>query len=348
MENELGHIDENLLVKYLAGEATEGEISQIETWLKEEKNRKEFDALSLVWNQAGEATSLPKVDVDAAWSKVQGRMGVPKKEPVIRHISGKKRMDTTGINWFLKIAAAFIPLAVAVLGVWEYTNREVPWITMESGDSRIERVLPDGSVVTLSKNSVFKYPAKFKKAHREVALNGEAFFEVERDEQHPFVIHTDKADVRVLGTSFNVNAYEGNDAAEVIVETGKVAFYVPEKKNEEYVELERGDKAVLNKTEEVIESMETSETEFYSRKTRTLVFERTEMDKVIEVLNSIYRIDIQLSNEEIANCRLTATFRNQDIASILDVIGETFNLQVYKKGKDVKLEGDGCGTQEVN
>lgn len=344
MENELGHIDEDLLVKYLAKEATEEEIRQIEAWLKVEKNRKEFEALSLVWNEAGEVTPLPEVDVDAAWTKVRSRIVVPEKGPVVRHISHNKPMDKPSVNWFLRVAAIVIPLVVAALGVWEHSNREVPWIAMESGNSRIERVLPDGSIVTLSKNSVFKYPAKFKKGHREVELNGEAFFEVARDKQHPFIIHTSQADVRVLGTSFNVNAYDGNDAAEVIVESGKVAFYLPENKQEEYVELERGGKAVFDKKANEIIELEVSEVDYYSRKTRTLIFDRTEMSKVIEVLNSIFRTDIKLANEEIANCRLTATFRDQDIASILDVIAETFSLQVQKKGKDVQLDGTGCGS----
>lgn len=342
MENELGHIDENLLVKYLAKEATEEEIRQVEAWLKEEKNRKEFEALSLVWNEAGESMPLPEVDVDAAWNKVRGRITVPEKEPLVRHISDGKPMDKPAINWFLKVAAIIIPLAVAVLGVWEYTNREVPWITMESGNNRVERVLPDGSIITLSNNSVFKYPSKFKKGYREVELNGEAFFEVERDKQHPFIIHTASADVRVLGTSFNVNAYDGNTAAEVIVESGKVAFYIPENKDEEYVELEKGRKALLNKYTNKIIAVEASEVDYYSLKTKTLVFERTEMSKVVEVLNSIFRTEIKLANAEIANCRLTATFRNQDIASILDVIADTFGLEVQKKGKDVQLLGSGC------
>ncbi len=342
MENELGHIDENLLVKYLAGETTDEESSQIKVWLKDEKNRKEFEALSLVWDQAGEITPLPEVDVDAAWDKVKSRISVPEKEAVVRDISGGKAMDKSSINWFLRVAAVIIPLAVAVLGVWEYTNREVPWITMESGNNRIERALPDGSLVTLSKNSVFRYPSKFKKGHRDVELNGEAFFEVARDLQHPFIVHTQKAEVRVLGTSFNVNAFDGNNAAEVIVESGKVAFYLSERKDRDYVELERGDKAILDKQANIITNSEASEIDYYSRKSKTLIFERTEMSKVIEVLNSIFRTDIKLANQEIANCRLTATFRNQDVASILDVIADTFGLQVNKKGKDVQLDGAGC------
>ena len=338
MENELGHIDENLLAKYLAGELTAEEKQQVESWLSKEENRQKFKKFKAIW-EASNASDLPEVDVDSAWAKVQGRMQQKPDETIVRKLDGASQ-DKPAINWFLRIAAVLIPVIAISLAVWQFSNNEVQQIVWESGNERMEKTLPDGSSIWLSANSKLEYSAEFANEIREVNLSGEAFFEVERNPEKPFIIHTSKADVRVLGTSFNVRAFGQSTETEVVVESGKVAFYTEEKK--EYVELEKGDKATLNLKDKKIVKSESVEANFYSRKTRTLVFDQTEMYKVAEVLNAIFGENIQLANEEIGNCRLTATFRNQNLADILEVIGETFGLRIEKADAGFEINGAGC------
>ena len=89
-------------------------------------------------------------------------------------------------------------------------------------------ILPDGTSVTLNAGSYLRYPREFITDVRRIEMNGEAFFEVTRDEEKPFLIHTKDADVKVLGTSFNVKAFDMDEQWTVSVQTGKVQVDLPE------------------------------------------------------------------------------------------------------------------------
>ena len=89
-------------------------------------------------------------------------------------------------------------------------------------------ILPDGTSVTLNAGSYLRYPREFITDVRRIEMNGEAFFEVTRDEEKPFLIHTKDADVKVLGTSFNVKAFDMEEQLTVSVQTGKVQVDLPE------------------------------------------------------------------------------------------------------------------------
>lgn len=89
-------------------------------------------------------------------------------------------------------------------------------------------ILPDGTSVTLNASSYLRYPREFITDVRRIEMNGEAFFEVTRDEEKPFLIHTKDADVKVLGTSFNVKAFDMDEQLTVSVQTGKVQVDLPE------------------------------------------------------------------------------------------------------------------------
>lgn len=89
-------------------------------------------------------------------------------------------------------------------------------------------ILPDGTSVTLNAGSYLRYPREFITDVRRIEMNGEAFFEVSRDEEKPFLIHTKDADVKVLGTSFNVKAFDMDEQLTVSVQTGKVQVDLPE------------------------------------------------------------------------------------------------------------------------
>lgn len=329
MNNEQENIDD-LLVKYLAGETSESEKQQVLAWLDSAENRKEFESLKAIWNMAKEDDSVPEVDVDDAWSKVQKRIQATKEEPVIRNIN-----EAPKINWFLRIAAVMMPALIVSFLVWQYGKNDVKQLALDSGNTRTEQTLPDGSVIYLAPHSHFEYPEKFENDSRKVKLTGEAFFEITKDAVRPFTIAVENAEVRVLGTSFNVKAFP-EEKTEVIVETGRVLFSAENK-----VELEKGDKGTLDSSGKILKSRSV-ETGFYSHKTRTLIFEKTEMKKVAEVLNSIYEIQIEFTDETIGNCRLTATFRDQKPDEIIDVITATFNLDINKENEILKLSGQGC------
>ena len=107
--------------------------------------------------------------------------------------------------------------------------------------------------------------------------------------------------------------------------------------------MRKGDSVIISRIEEkmLVIVQKTSE-KAKEIKEKTLVFLKTELQKVTHLLNSTYNTDIRLGNPKIANCKLTATFNNEDLETVLDVIRETFNLEIRKDGDTIYLEGKGC------
>ena len=150
----------------------------------------------------------------------------------------------------------------------------------------------DGSDITINKSSTLTYPEKFDQAERRVKLEGEAFFEIERDEAHPFIIELPHENyVRVLGTSFNINTTDDNATTTVYVETGKVEFGTIV----DTLILLPGEKAIMDNAtgeayKEVDEINEVTTSYWINEEIR---FDSDELGDVARILSEIYEIDIK-------------------------------------------------------
>ena len=207
---------------------------------------------------------------------------------------------------------------------------------------QIEEVeLSEGSRVTVNSNSKLTYPKNFEKDKREVKLSGEAFFEVAKDPSRPFIINAGDIRVEVLGTSFNVRAYENQEQVEVTVSTGKVAVFALDNP-EDRVVLVKGQKAIFYKSSTKIESTLNDNINFASWKTKEIIFEDTPMPDVIRIINEIYKSDLKLVGEQLKECPVTTTFDNQSLESVLKVLESTLDLSIDEKGNSIEISGDGC------
>ena len=210
-------------------------------------------------------------------------------------------------------------------------------MTFKSGSKSIEKILPDGTKILLSKNSQITYPKTFEGNTREINLLGEGFFDVHHDAAHPFIIHTQGTVVKVLGTSFNIRAY--NAQVQVHVKIGKVQF----SKNNAKVVLTKGQKGETLANVDAIIKSEVIEVEtVIKEKLSSFVFNKMSLSKVAESLSKRFNKDIKFSRDKIKNCELTATFENEKLENIIAVIAETFNLKVDNQGNMIILSGDGC------
>ena len=201
--------------------------------------------------------------------------------------------------------------------------------------------LPEGSRVALNLDSRISYSRGFKSDTRQVELEGEAFFEVARDTTRPFIIRAGELNIEVLGTSFNVKAYEVDETVEVTVESGKVAVYrVGDKSN--MVILVRGEKAVFRKELAELESMKNEDINFKSWKTRKIIFEDTPMSEVVRMINEIYQSDLRLSGSNLDDCPVTTIFDNQSLETVLNVLSSTLDLEISRDGDRIIISGRGC------
>lgn len=326
------HPDHDLLAKYLAGETTMSESETVESWLAEsEENMAEFDRLSAIWNGTSETT--PPFNSAAAWKKVE-----PKDEsetPVVQLGTAK----SSSRYWIA--AAAMLAGVIILFGAYRsiMTGNDVEMLVAETQDEPLELLLSDGSVVYLNANSKLEYPEKFLEDGRNVTLSGEAFFEVERDTTTQFQIKADGSLVTVLGTSFNVKT--GKELVEVTVETGRVALESA-KKPDQRIELIAGEKGVYQKAQQQVAPSISMDADHLFWKNRKLNFNETSLAEVVADLNENYGTELSLSSPEMNGCKVSATFEDQDVDEVLEVLISTFDLKLDTIENRLVLSGSGC------
>ncbi len=237
----------------------------------------------------------------------------------------------------MKIAAALI-VALLLASVGFYLGSHPGANTGSSGvtvnDYGISKIeLADGSVVTLNRDTKINYPETFRADIREVEIEGEAFFEVQPDPERPFVIHAGQATIKVLGTSFNVNAYPQNEEIEVVVATGKVQVAKKKSatKQSDEIILNPGDKGVFVANTQELRKTKNENPNYLAWKTRDLVFDKTSLKEVISQLNNVYPGQVRLVDPELEQLLLTARFDNRPLDFILEVIALTHNLEIAKE-----------------
>ncbi|WP_428228655.1 FecR family protein [Flavobacterium sp.] len=190
--------------------------------------------------------------------------------------------------------------------------------------------LSDGTQIWLNAGSHLKYPIKFKGGTREVYLTGEAFFDVAKDKEHPFIIHTDKMDTKVLGTSFNVQAYPDHAMQEVSVLTGRVN--VKSTVTDENVYVTPGQKVVFKSKNNKLQAFTNIPVNSISLwRKNIIVFEDAPLPEVIATINRNYNVAIQIDNKNLNNLKISAYFKelpvNQVVALVCNIINANYKIE---------------------
>lgn len=322
MKKEQSHINDDLLVKCLLGEAKDEEQAEVLAWIEEsDSNRKYFNDFKLIWDNSKKLAAASTIDENAAWHRFQQR--VIAEKPATKTIPLGRR-----INW-MRVAAI---LVLMIGGVW--MARYMVWGTntqlMAGNEVKVE-TLPDGTIVTLNKGAVLEYNSRLSGNTRNVTLEGEAFFDVTPDKNKPFIITADDAKIKVVGTSFNVKTTD--EKTEVIVETGIVE--VSKKKNS--VMLNPNEKATVLQSREAPLKEAVDDVLYNYYRTKELVCKNTPLWRLVDVLNDAYNVNIEIGDARLKDMEITTTFKNQNLDDVLDVIARTLNVRVEKNGKNIVL-----------
>ncbi|WP_343707737.1 FecR domain-containing protein [Flavobacterium sp.] len=197
--------------------------------------------------------------------------------------------------------------------------------------------LSDGTKIWLNAGSVLKYPKEFKGDTREVYLCGEAFFDVAKDKKHPFIIHTNKMDTKVLGTSFNVQAYPDQTTQEVSVATGRVN--VKSTVTEENVYVTPGQKVVFKSHDNKLQAFKDIPVNTISLwRKNIMVFEETPLPEVVATINRNYNIAIEVKNKNLNDLKISAYFKELPADQVIGLVCNIINAQ-YKMDSGVyKIE----------
>jgi transmembrane sensor len=220
----------SLWASHLAGEATPEEIEELEWAFKRDPDLRRMAELLSGTRQSPPKGISPEQEQQMLERGLQQFKGQPlPSRPVIRRIPITEMPQTIvsrrRANWRPWVAAASVLALVAGLVFYLHTGKKSPdtttVIAVPRGAKKTMQ-LPDGSKLWLNAGSSIVISNAFASGNREVTLEGEAFFDVKHDGQHPFVIHVGRLDVRVLGTTLNVRAYPGDSAMETTLINGKV------------------------------------------------------------------------------------------------------------------------------
>ncbi|MCP4442756.1 MAG: DUF4974 domain-containing protein [Aureispira sp.] len=331
----------NLLAKKLNNKTSAEEQKELEQWANEnEENKKFVEETTKTWNLVGDYVDDLPIDSKSAWTNIQS------------HISTAAPQETKVRSIFKTwqaVAAALIVVSLSVWWLYNSNNTVEPIspvlakVSTGVGEQK-EVKLPDGSTVMLNQNSSLAYNKEFK--NRQVTLEGEAFFEVTKQDGAKFEIKTAKTQTTVLGTSFNVRAYKSDSIAEVTVFTGKVAFQELEKEENKVLLLPK-DRAVFNKTNQQLKKDTVAQQgNAIAWKTQELIFENTSFIEVINILERYFDVLIEVENENILNCHYTGTFSDPQLQDILDAVHFTTNIKSKKVGLSYILTGEGCKSPE--
>ncbi len=221
-------MNEALLIRYLNHTCSPSEMNRVEQWMNEDKNHAEyiFEA-ERIWNLKHELYYSDGIVLEKAFSKIKDRIDKPEI------FKGTNKNLLRLFWWQLGVAAVIIVLLVMNLSQKNNSQNAVAqvWNTISVPRGHISSVvLSDGTKITLNSETVLRYPSLFNEQNRVVELEGEALFEVNHSDTHPFIVKTEKLTVRDLGTVFDLKAYPSEQTF-VSLSEGKVEVESIDKRN---------------------------------------------------------------------------------------------------------------------
>jgi transmembrane sensor len=330
LEKDQDYIDD-LLGKYLAGEASDDERSQVNQWINEaDENQRYFNQFREIFDAAANISHWKGYDTDAAWSRV--RENLHRKNGKVVTI-GKPR---PAVEWW-KLAAAALIFIFAGVYLYQATNTESSPVVVIAKAKAVNDTLPDGSNVFLNKQSKLEYAYDRSKKRHDVQLVGEAYFDVNHAKGEQFIIQAGEVFIRDIGTSFNVKAYPGSDLVEVLVEEGEIVFYTAENPG---IHLKESGQGVYNRKTKQF-TIDQPDPNITAYKTKFFVFSETRLGEVVNALNNVYETPIVIA-DHLRECPITVSFRDESIDEIAAILAETLSLEIARKDGKIELTGKGC------
>ena len=287
-------------------------------WLADDANLAYYNQLKKIWDDSRQLALTSTVDGNRAWQKFQQRIH---PAPVHR----------TGFGW-MRIAASVIIIVGLGLLAYRVFNDRTKEMTVVAQKTVLNDTLPDGSVVTVNKGSSISYLSKFKGETRQVALKGEAFFNVTPNKKKPFIISVNDVQITVVGTSFNVKTINGN--TDVVVETGIVKVTRAGKT----VELKANEEVIVNAKDSALTKEKVSDQLYKYYRTKEFVCDDTPLWKLVEVINEAYNSHIVIGNPALKDMSINTTFNNESLEQVLNVISLTLNIKIIKEGDTIILQ----------
>jgi len=357
-------MDWGILKKYIQGRCSERELRQLGTWLQEDPANEDFFKTFIEYWDREEHAEF-EADAQAAWQCFKKNYSFPSRpEPADTDPAGNQepaplshdqQVGVRGSSYWSYFAAVAVILVITLFfSTQNWMEFRTPGgkaelsaqkITTDKGQ-RTNLRLSDGSLVTLNAESRLEIPENYGEPSRTIYLEGEAFFEVEHDEDHPFVVITPRGYVKDLGTQFNVTAYDSSKI-EVAVKEGLASLGKVQKGNlqEALAELIPGKLGVLRETGGITVTDITHMEEFTGWAEGKLVFRETPFPEVVQRLERWFNIEGMIEDPQLKERTLTATYSDMPVDEVLQVLSASLRVS-YERDKRTIIFRDNNSRKE--
>jgi len=335
-----------LLARYLSNECNEKEKRWIQNWIRSKPaNERLLKSMEVVWKTPEQ--QVQKSPIKNLWSKVAYSAGLDasfdeQEKPIVLE-SVPNRADRSFMfhsrTYRILCYAALLVLAVSISYFVTNGFKMIPWhsrmnsVIVDKG-TKTTFVLDDGTSVTLDAGSIFNYPKKFDNDVREVHLIGEGFFEVANNPQKPFIVNAGLAVIQVLGTKFDVEAWEHDQTVHVAVVEGKVTLRSNERSSERTVIITDGMSSTLRKNGLPSEPESIDIEKQIGWIQNRIIIDDAPLNKILYHLERWYDIQFVLADSTVGEEHVTVNIQKKSVEDILELISALTGLD-YKRQDNI-------------
>lgn len=314
MKNQNEHINE-LIAKHHSDSLTDSEKNELLQWIDEsDENNSYFHSMISTLELV-----LPKTETEKAL------------------LSTKKKIKEKANNKFTLISVSAAAAVALLIGFFLSKPDAQENIRMYSTkDVGTKETLDGGTVASLNKDTYLTTSFDEETKTHHYYLDGEANFEMHRQQDERIEVHVADITIEDIGTVFNVDR-KSDFLIEIYVSEGRVKCYGPIGS----IVIAQGNTALYNKTSKTFEIVPNTNINADAYSTKKFHFENAKLKDVINQLNDVYHMDIQVDSS-VENCELTVDFDNEQVSNILSIIKETLGLNEVKTNVEIRLTGGGC------
>ncbi len=327
----------NLVVRYLSKESSEKEAEQLQLLLKEQTYQEQFNSICKGWVMVKDPAVFSSFDVNTGLRKLEQKLAVNQKRKFGRVLSNlvtlpkisKKTFNRVSLTLSILILIAFS--SHLLRNVFTKDQSQTWWINKRTvnGEKLVIEMI-DGTSIILNADSQIKYPNHFGANSREIYLMGEAYFQVAHNKSKPFIVHSDDLTTTVLGTVFNVCAFEKEDEIKVSLINGAVKVSSAEFFNSRgSVMLKPSQQFVFNKRNFTSTVGLFDLQKEVGWKDNFLKFDNEPLENVFAHLRRTFGVEFEVSKKSLMSKKITTNFRNESLWTVAEVIKKLTGLQ-YK------------------
>ncbi|MEQ6121128.1 FecR domain-containing protein [Reichenbachiella sp. MALMAid0571] len=327
---------------YLMGDLNTWEVRELIQWINDSpENKRKFKAIREYWENSNDTITLEKANIDRAYNKLS-------RDIFKDHTNGHQRRAITlpraksyKIAWMSLAASVVLALGVFFLMNLSHSSKEINALAMiikENPKGRKSQIfLPDGTKVWLNAESKVEYQEGFGHTHRNIKLHGEAYFDIEKNKELPFIVKTSKVSITALGTEFNVRSYLEEASIDVLLTEGKVVISDLDRINkDEY--LEEGESLSYSKSEKKFEKNLSEFENLLAWRNGILSFHEASQEEVFRTLERWYGVKLIVKNRgSNQEWKYTSRFENESLENVLISMGHVKKFDFIIRNETVIL-----------